>query len=29
VIFQMTAKVIGQALRKGKTCKGDACKGKK
>jgi hypothetical protein len=27
VLFQMTAKVAVQALRKGKTCKGDPCKG--
>jgi hypothetical protein len=28
VIFQMTEKVVVQALRKGKTCKGNLCKGK-
>jgi hypothetical protein len=28
VLFQMTAKVIVQALRKGKACDGKACKDK-
>jgi hypothetical protein len=28
VIFQMTEKVIVQALRKGKACDGNACNGK-
>jgi hypothetical protein len=28
VLFQMTEKVAVQALRKGKTCKGNVCKGK-
>jgi hypothetical protein len=28
VIFKRTAKATLQALRKGKTCKGNACKGK-
>jgi hypothetical protein len=28
LLFQITAQVIGRALRKGKTCEVDACKGK-
>jgi hypothetical protein len=28
VLFQMTAKVVVQELRKGKTYKGNVCKGK-
>jgi hypothetical protein len=28
VLFQMTAKVVVPELRKGKTCKGNVCKGK-
>jgi hypothetical protein len=28
VLFQITSKLTVQALRKGKTCKGNVCKGK-